>query len=127
MRFLLEGLLSSYWAVQDFFYVSLRDSSTVFLAIVPYIVLQLSNVSVQKLKLRMKRIFLILIIRYNFEISEDDHPHSISQMLTLKFANARLLTLAPDSRPERRFALLTREQEIYVPIYLVYFFTVWHI
>ena len=44
----------------------------------------------------MKRIFMILIIRYNFEISEDDHPYSLSQMLTLNFAiaNARLVTLA---------------------------------
>ena len=41
-----------------------------------------------KLKLRMKCIFLILIIRYNFEISEDDHPYSLSQMLTLNFAHA---------------------------------------
>ena len=27
MRFLLESLLSSYWAVQDFFHISLRDSN----------------------------------------------------------------------------------------------------
>ena len=26
-RFLLESLLSSYWAVQDFFHISLRDSN----------------------------------------------------------------------------------------------------
>ena len=79
---------------------------TVSVAIAPYIVLKLSKVSVQKLKLRMKRIFMILIIRYNFEISEDDHPYSLSQMLTLNFAiaNARLVTLAPGLR----FAPLAR-------------------
>ena len=38
---------------------------TVSLAIAPYIVLKLSKVSVQKLKLCMKRILMILIIRYN--------------------------------------------------------------
>ena len=83
---------------------------TVFIAIAPYIVLKLSNVSVQKLKLRTKRIFMILIIRYNFEISDNDHPNSLSQMLTLNFAiaNARLVTLAPGLRPERRFAPLAR-------------------
>ena len=109
MRFLLEGLLSSYWAVQNFS-MFLFAILTVFLAIAPYIVLKLSNVSVQKLKLRMKCIFFILIIRYNFEISEDDQPYSLLQMLTLNFtyANARLVTLAPGLRPERRFAPLAR-------------------
>ena len=38
---------------------------TVCIAIAPYIVLKLSKVSVQKLKLRMKRILMILIIRYH--------------------------------------------------------------
>ena len=55
---------------------------------------------------------MILIIRYNFEISEDDYPYSLSQMLTLNLpiANARLVTLAPGLRPERRFAPLARGQ-----------------
>ena len=83
---------------------------TVFIAIAPHIVLKLSKVSVQKLKLRMKRIFMILIIRYNFEINDNDHPYSLLQMLTLNFAiaNARLVTLAPGLRPERRFAPFAR-------------------
>ena len=79
---------------------------TVFLATAHYVfvigVLKLSKVLVQKLKLRMKYIFTILIIRYNFEFSEDDHPYSLSQMVTLNFANAnaRLVTLAPGLRLE---------------------------
>ena len=38
---------------------------TVSIAIAAYIVLKLSNVSVQKLKRLMKRILMVLIIRYN--------------------------------------------------------------
>ena len=61
----------------------------------------------QKLKLRMKRIFMILIIRYIFEISEDDHQYSLLQMtLNLAITNAKFETLAPGLRPEQRFAPL---------------------
>ena len=92
------------------FSIFLSAILTVSIAIAPYIVLKLSKFSVQKLKLGMKRIFMILIIRFNFEISDNDHPYSLSQMLTLNFAiaNARLVTLAPGLRPERRFAPLAR-------------------
>ena len=63
---------------------------------------------------------MILIVRHNFETSEDDHPYSF--MPTLNFANANgngnananananamLATLAPGLRPKRRFAPLAR-------------------
>ena len=116
MRFLLESLLSSYWAVQDFFHISLRDSNRFYSNCSFYCLKTVKSFSA-KTKTSHEAYSHDINNPLLFEISEDDHPYSLSQMLTFNspIANARLVTLAPDLRPERRFAPLARGLLIPLP------------
>ena len=84
MRFLLESLLSSYWAVQDFSHISLRDSNRFYSNCSLYCFKTVKSFSAKTKTSHEAYSHDINFI--NFEISEDDHPYSLSQMLTFNFA-----------------------------------------
>ena len=72
---------------------------TVSIAIAPYIVLKLSKVSVQKLKLCMKRILMILIIRYNLRSVRTTTLKISSPSSTLNSPNSGISNLRPGLTP----------------------------
>ena len=60
----------------------------------------------QETNICMKYIYMILIVHHIFEVS--DVMTTLPSRTTLNFTNARLVTLAPVLRPERRLAPLSR-------------------